>query len=170
VRQASAADALCLSVLATQVFLETYATEGVRPLLAREVKAHLSEAAFEERLAQPGVKILVAERNAHLVAFAQLALNTPGPGVPEAAACELRRLYVQSPFLRQGIGSRLLREAEVTARAEAASTLWLTAWVGNTRALAFYAAQGYSELGRTAYVFEGESFENRVFAKTLSAH
>ena len=45
--------------------------------------------------------------------------------------------------------------------------LWLTCWVHNTRALAFYARQGYAELGSTDYVFEGEHHENRVFAKTL---
>ena len=45
--------------------------------------------------------------------------------------------------------------------------LWLTAWVGNTRALAFYASQGYEELGSTDYRFQGESFENRLFARRL---
>jgi diamine N-acetyltransferase len=37
-RRANSSDALCLSALATQVFLETYATEGIRPWLAREVQ------------------------------------------------------------------------------------------------------------------------------------
>ena len=36
-RPARPDDALCLSVLTMQVFLDTYATEGIRPSLAREV-------------------------------------------------------------------------------------------------------------------------------------
>ena len=36
-RPADAADALCIGVLGMQVFLETYAPDGVRPDLAREV-------------------------------------------------------------------------------------------------------------------------------------
>ena len=36
-RIATEADALCIGVLAMQVFLETYATEGIRPSIAREV-------------------------------------------------------------------------------------------------------------------------------------
>ena len=36
-RRAGLSDALCIGVLGTQVFVETYATFGVRPSLAREV-------------------------------------------------------------------------------------------------------------------------------------
>jgi hypothetical protein len=42
-RPAALPDALCLSTLATQVFLDTYATQGIRPAIAREVHHHLSE-------------------------------------------------------------------------------------------------------------------------------
>ena len=51
--------------------------------------------------------------------------------------------------------------------AEGSATLWLTAWLGNARALAFYRSQGYRELGSTIYAFEGERYENRLFAKSL---
>jgi hypothetical protein len=54
------------------------------------------------------------------------------------------------------------------ASAEGASTLWLTAWVGNARTLSFYASQGYEPLGSTPYTFEGEVFENTLFAKALT--
>ena len=47
------------------------------------------------------------------------------------------------------------------------SVLWLAAWSGNARALAFYARQGYSDIGAAEHVFEGRRFENRRFAKPL---
>jgi len=81
----------------------------------------------------------------------------------------LRRLYVQERFTGHGIGKRLLLEAERFTASRGASLLWLTAWVGNPRALAFYPRQGYAEMGRTAYVFEAESYENRLFGKPLQA-
>jgi len=46
-RPAVAADALCLGVLSTQVFLDTYCTQGIRPELAREVLANHSVATYE---------------------------------------------------------------------------------------------------------------------------
>jgi diamine N-acetyltransferase len=45
-RAATPEDALCLSVLAMQVVLDTYATQGIRPALAREVLAGYSQAVF----------------------------------------------------------------------------------------------------------------------------
>ncbi len=169
VRAAGEADALCLHALATQVFLDTYASEGIREAIAREAQQELSVAAFVEQFAAPRVRVLLAERRGFLVAFASVALGATHSLVPKGPAAELSRLYVQSPFIRQGIGSLLLRHVEALARAAGASTLWLTAWVGNARALAFYAGQGYAELGSTDHEFENERFENSLFAKALVA-
>jgi ribosomal protein S18 acetylase RimI-like enzyme len=168
-RPAVDADALCLHALATQVFLDTYAPSGIRAALAREVHAQLSPAAFERHLREPAVRITLAEWDAHLVGFAEVRLDTAHSLVGDGACAELTRLYVQSPFLRRGIGRRLLQLAEVAALSGGARTLWLTAWVGNERALAFYTSQGYEQRGSTTYAFEAESFENRLFSKSLRA-
>ena len=167
-RLAGEADAPCLSALATQVFLETYATAGIRLALAHEVESRFSAAAFLERLCQPSRCTTLVERAGHLIAFTEVVLGARHALVP-AASAELTHLYVQSPFLRQGVGRQLLLRAEALASSKGASALWLTAWVGNKRALAFYASQGYEQLGSTEYTFEGESFENRLFAKPLAA-
>lgn len=167
-RPAEAADALLLQALATQVFLDTYATEGIRPSLAREAEQQLSRPAWLAQLERPGVRIDLAEQAGHLVAFAQVHLGQGHPRVGDAAAAELCRLYVQAPFQRRGVGQRLLGRAETLARAEGCAVLWLTAWVGNARALAFYRRQQYRELGSTVYEFEGERFENRLFARSLA--
>lgn len=166
-RPAVPADALCLGVLAAQVFLDTYAVAGVRPALAREVLACCSPAAYEALLADGSVAILVAERDAHLVGFAQLAREAVHPLAPGLRGAELRRLYVQERFTGGGLGRRLLAAAEATAAASGAQALWLTAWVGNARALAFYPRCGYRDAGATTYEFEGESHENRFFVKPL---
>ena len=169
VREADEADALCLHALATQVFLDTYASEGIREAIAREARQELSVAAFLEQLTASPVRVLLAERRGFLVAFASVTLGATHPLLPEGPAAELSRLYVQSPFIRRGIGALLLRRVEALARTAGASTLWLTAWVGNARALAFYASQGYEQLGSTDHEFENERFENRLFARALVA-
>jgi diamine N-acetyltransferase len=168
-RLAEKSDALCLSALATQVFLETYATAGMRHAIAREVQKQFSFSAFLELLEEPSTRVVLAEREGHLVAFAQVRLGATHSLLPVEPAAELCRLYVQSLFVRRGIGSLLLQKAEALASAERASTLWVTAWVGNSRALAFYLSQGYEELGTTEHKFENECVENRLLAKVLRA-
>jgi GNAT superfamily N-acetyltransferase len=167
-RTAVPADALCLGALGLQVFLDTYATEGIRPGLAREALEHFSPPAMVAALAAPGAEIVVAERAGHLVAFAELAHGATHALVGTRPACELARLYVQAPFVGAGLGRRLLRESEARAAARGAQVLWLTAWSGNARALAFYARSGYTDVGLTHYEFDGQAFENRAFARELA--
>lgn len=166
-RDAVADDALCLGVLATQVFLDTYATGGIRPALAREVHECYGTAAFSRWLADPHSRLQVAELNGHLVGFQQLALRATHDLAPAGVQAELFRLYVQEPFTGIGLGTRLLAAAEQQAAAHGASVLWLTPWVHNHRAIAFYRARGYTDHGSTWYRFEGEAHENRVLARAL---
>ena len=166
-RAATAADTLCIGVLATQVFLDTYATGGIRPSLAREVLEHLSTSAISALLARPATVFIVAEVSGHMVGFAQVTLGARHPLVAGGIQAELNRLYVHTRFSGQGIGKALLRRAERQAAEHGASAMWLTAWVENGRALAFYASRGYTDVGATPYVFETEAYENRVFAAAL---
>ena len=160
-------DALCLGVLGLQVFLDTYATEGIRPTVAREVLAAFSTVKMLDRLRDPAAAFVIAERHGHLVGFAQLTLGQPQERVAAESPCELFRLYVQEPFTGRGLGTRLLHAAESLATAQGADTIWLSPWVHNRRALAFYAARGFSDVGATWYRFEGEAHENRVLVKLL---
>jgi hypothetical protein len=52
IRRAKAADALCIAVLGTQVFLDTYAVDGIRPALAREALETLSPGAMAELIVE----------------------------------------------------------------------------------------------------------------------
>ncbi len=166
-RPAEPADALCLGVLSTQVFLDTYATQGIRPAVANEALALHSVAVYEALLADPAVTILAAECAGHLVGFSQVHNGVGHALVPEPAASELRRLYVQERFTGRGVGRDLLRHAEKAAAARGADTLWLTAWEGNARALEFYPRRGYEELGMTMYTIEGEDYPNHLFGKRV---
>ena len=166
-RFAAPSDALCLGVLSTQVFLDTYATQGVRPDLAEEVLAQHSVAVYEALLADAGVTILLAECAGHLVGFSQVMDGMVDARVPAGDASELRRLYVQERFTGRGLGRDLLRQAEKAAAARGAELLWLTAWEGNARALQFYPRCGYDDVGGTVYTFGGASYPNRLFAKRV---
>ena len=166
-RAASPEDALCLSVLGTQVFLDTYATQGIRPALAREVVELFSIEAFSGLLSSLSTAILVAEQDGHLIAFAELTFDSRHELVPWEPVIELRRLYVQERFTSKGVGRALLQRSEELAAERGACALWLKAWVGNQRALAFYPRNGYKEVGATSYIYENDVYETRVFVKEV---
>lgn len=164
-RQGRHEDALCISGLATQVFLDTYATDGMRADLAEEALSVYAPQQFQQRLADPHRILLLAERNEHVLGFVEIANGTRAPQAHLAQGMELVRLYVQRHAHRQGVGQALLRQAENFARTQRAPCLWLTAWSENHSALAFYRAQGYDATGTTTYEFGGNTYANQIFCK-----
>jgi GNAT superfamily N-acetyltransferase len=167
IRPARPDDALCLGVLAMQVFLDTYATDGIRPVIARAALDAYSTETYRTLLARPDVVILVAERRGHLLGFAQTVLDTGHPHVDARLPAKLDRLYVQERFTSQGLGQRLLHAAEHDAAMRGSTQLWLTCWVHNQRALHFYAREGYADIGATWFELEGEQHENRLLVRPL---
>ena len=167
-RAATAADAECIGALATYVFFDTYAREGLRPDLAREAAAIHNVEATAARIGDAANHFVVAERAGHLVAFSQCNRASEPPLEALAGGVELVRLFVHPHAHRNGIGAALLADAELFAQGRNAAVLWLTAWSGNANARAFYAAAGYEDVGTTQYVFEGRAYENRIFSKRLS--
>jgi diamine N-acetyltransferase len=165
-RRATTADALTLSTLATQVFLDTYATQGINEALAREVATVYAAEVFERRLRDAAVELQLVASGGNTVGFVDIAFATRCP-VPGVRGAEVFRLYVQRPFLRRGLGRSLMARAEASARARGLDALWLTAWAGNHGALAFYQSLGFRDIGTTEYVIDGVGHENRVVCKTL---
>jgi diamine N-acetyltransferase len=168
-RAAEPADAPRIAVLGTQVFLETYAPDGISAELASEVLGTLSPEVTAAALARNDQRFIVAERAGHLLGYAQWRPGSGHEAVGSKAPAELFRLYVLQRFTGLGLGTQLLQAVEEASAAAGADTVWLTAWSGNARALAFYPRRGYRDVGPTPYVIEGNTYENRVFVRRLHA-
>ena len=166
-RPATQADTLCLGVLATQVFLDTYAFTGITEAVANEVRQAFSTEAFARILDSPATYITVAVREAALVGFAQTTIGTAQRLAPDGQPAELDRLYVQKSFTSHGIGSRLLLSHEAFAAQNGAEVLWLSPWVGVQRALYFYSKLEYQDYGLVIFHMGPHKVENRVYAKRL---
>jgi ribosomal protein S18 acetylase RimI-like enzyme len=168
-RPATPADVLTIAVLGMQVFMDTYATEGVRDAIAREALESFAPEAIAAIIERPDTLFLLAEANQHLVGFAQIRLQTDHPLIGDTQAAELSRLYVQERFTGRGLGWQLLQRGETEASARGASKLWATVWVGNSRALLFYPRQGYENAGSPVHRLQAETHQNVLFCKPLSA-
>jgi diamine N-acetyltransferase len=167
IRQATSGDAERLSVLATQVWLHTYATDGISPVIARYVLDELSASKFAAILTQNNSIILIAEVDGNTVGYALVKVDAPCPsGSPTV---EVASLYVQEHFARQGIGSTLLRECQQIARRRKGSAdIWLTVNAQNAPAIAFYVQQGLVKTGTAYFELGGEKHENHVMVCTLA--
>lgn len=161
IRTAEPEDAPSLSVLAIQVWLHTYATTGVSPPMATHVLREFAAGQFLRWMGDPEAALLLAVREGHLLGFARLDGAAACPG-PSGSRAELATLYVQAPFMGQGVGSALLRHAEGWARDHSDSPLWLTVNAQNARARSFYAKHGYVQVGVHYFELGADKHENLV--------
>jgi len=127
-RRAVAEDSLCLTVLAMQVFLDTYATAGIRPALAREVLSSYSQASFNEAIATLERKLSLPSTTVTWSASPTSLFFACHELAPSGVQAELLRLYVQEPFTGVKVGTKLLAEAENLATSAGATVMWLTPW------------------------------------------
>jgi len=155
-RPAQAGDATRLAALALQVWLSTYAREGVSEDIAAYVLARFTPAAFAELLADPQRRLLVGEGPGGLLGYAQLKRGAAQGGVELELEVELETLYVQAPAQGTGLGQALLAQARLLAcRQLGAPAIWFSVNARNERALSFYRRAGCVEFGETWFELGG---------------
>ena len=161
IRPARPDDASRLAVLATQVWLHTYATNGITTDIAEYVLGELTPDKYRQILNDPTSEILVAECGKHLVGLAVVKFDTACPA-GNFSSVELQTLYVQAHFVGRGAGKSLLGAAQDLTWQRAHAVLWLTVNAQNARAIAFYTHQGYTKVGSTHFVLGDGRYENHV--------
>lgn len=92
--------------------------------------------------ADPRQQLLIAERDGH--ACGLVALHTLYMIANGADLARITALVVDPACHRQGVGRRLLREAESVARRTGAARIEVTSGAQRTEARAFYCGCGYS--------------------------
>lgn len=163
-RPARADDASCLAALAIQVWLHTYATDGVRPALANYVLTQFTPQRFEHCINSTRHRVIVAEQGEHLLGYALLDFDSYQPAVPHTST-ELQSLYVLPRFARQGIGSALLHACANAAQDQAAdATYWLSVNSQNHNALAFYASHQFEQYGTLFFELDSVRYANQILA------
>lgn len=94
----------------------------------------------------PFEDVIVATLEGKLLGYVAVGRRTPF--VSNAHIGVVRAIVVRADCQRQGVGKRLLAEAENEARRRGFVALRLTVMASNLQALALYRASGWVELGR----------------------
>jgi GNAT superfamily N-acetyltransferase len=80
---------------------------------------------------------------------------------------ELARLYVARCWQGKGIADRLMERFLLEVRARHGRSIWLQAFAGNPRALAFYRRWGFTDFGPYDLTCEGILLPHRQLGRNL---
>ena len=136
--------------MATELIIRPARTVEQPELESLQLRASLIWEAYREALlAHPGAvklpmehiigrRAYVAEQNGRIVGFVVVLTRTDGDA-------EIDGLFVEPEIWRRGVGTRLVKEAEVRAADEGAACLHV---VASLEAEGFYAACGFDPVGK----------------------
>ncbi len=164
IREAQIQDVISIVMLKIQVWLDTYATQGVNSEYAEYLASEITKGKTEAIISNPNKKLFLVEYNSNLIACYQLDYDTYCP-VNSIVEPELSVLYVSRHFQGKGIGYRLLVHAEQEVKRNNDSGLWLTAYYQNQNAINFYHRQNYKVAGKCYFEMGENQYENWVFYK-----
>lgn len=167
IRNASRGDASSLAALSIEVWLNTYADEGVLPAYGDHLMSTFTEAAFLDQLDDRDIRLIVCEREGALLGYAKLVLDSKPPN-PACGTTELATLYVRRHHQKLGIGTALFDRAVATGREVGAASLFLTVNRANAAAIGFYRSRGMRYEGDWMYEFQGISVANHVYVLPLA--
>lgn len=153
-RPGTPADAAALSALAQQTFIDAFAhlyrPEDLGVFLASE----RSEATYAAKLADPEVRVELAEANGALVAYSLVAWGVEFDERPEPRPKKplfLSQLYCLKETTGLGIGARLIDNVFAFARAGGADAIQLSVFSENFGAQRFYQRYGFGKVADIEY-------------------
>jgi ribosomal protein S18 acetylase RimI-like enzyme len=168
IRHAKPADAAALAAFAARTFYETYASENE----PEHMTAHLESAYGLEQqsreLTDPNYSTVVAESKKELAGYAQLRRGATPSCVTSANPVELYRFYVDRPWHGAGLAQELMSAAHAAARDLGGAHVWLGVWEHNLRARAFYAKEGFVDVGTTHFMVGPDKQTDRVLVARLA--
>lgn len=166
IREAQIQDAVSIAMLKIQVWLDTYATQGVNREYAEYLASEITKEKTEDIILNSNKKIILVENDSNLIACYQLDYDTTCP-LNSIDEPELSVLYISRHFQGKGIGYHLLAHAEHEVKKTGAMGLWLTAYYENQNAIDFYFRQNYKVAGKCYFEMGDNQYENWVFYKDL---
>lgn len=164
-RDAASSDAAMMAGLARRTFVETFGHLYGPTDLAAFLAGH-SEAAWTAELAEPGLKVRIAEEEGEAVGFAKVG-RLKLPATPLGKPAELRSLYILKPWQGAGVAPVLMDWAIDEARKAGADEMFLSVYVDNHRARRFYERYGFAYVGPYAFMVGSQADEDHILRLDL---
>jgi len=161
IREADLMDIMNLAVLKQQVWIATYADEGIRNEFSLYVLEEFTPDNIRKEIMDSNKMIYIAEIDHHLIGCVQIDINSKCP-VKSVKGPEISVLYVLERFTGMGIGVQLMEKAIELCKELYLNSVWLTVYFRNERAIKFYLKHHFKESGKTFFELDLNKYENKI--------
>lgn len=162
IRKADINDIKNIAVLKQQVWISTYAVEGIRTEFSNYVLSEFTLKNIQETILDMNKMLLIAQIDNHIIGCVEIDLKSKCPIPLEQDYPEITVLYVLERFSGIGTGSKLLIKALSELKKMNFKSTWLTVYHENERAIKFYMKRDFKMIGVTDFEMDGNKYENKV--------
>lgn len=169
-RKATPADAAALAELGERSFVVKFGHLYRPEDLANFLAGSHSEAKAAREIADPQLRVMLAEQDGRLLGFCKLVMTCGWPEHARGArVIELKQLYTDPEATGQGIGARLMDWALAEAARYGADEIQLSVYSDNPGAQKFYSRYGFEKTADIHFMVGEQRDEEFLFAKVLQA-
>ena len=174
IRRAIPDDAAVLHEVAAATFPMASPPDTRREDIDAFIATQLSEARFEDYLADPARIVFLASLDGAAVGYTMLVTGEPydeeaARAVVHRPTVELSKIYVRSEHHRSGVAAELMAASVQAAIDTGARSVWLGVNQRNERANRFYEKQGFRIVGTKHFHVGTRLFEDFVRELSLAA-
>lgn len=166
-RRGLPADLAHYAALCRETFSETFRESHTEDALARHVASAFPDAQLLAELSSVDQTVLAVEAGGAWIGYALVSRGPAPSGVHGTVPVQIDRFYVSSAWHGRGVALPLMQAALNEARQLGGDVAWLGVWEQNLRALRFYFRQGFAQVGRHVYLFDGMPEHDLVLALSI---
>lgn len=167
IRKVKPTDLKNLIVLKQQVWISTYATEGIIEEYASYVLSKFSIESVGKSIIVKDKLTLIAKNENRIIGCAEILLKLVSPNLSIEPCPEITTLYVLERFQGLGVGKQLLTECIKFIRELNFEKTWLTVYVKNEKALRFYSKQNFIQIGEMDFQLGESKYKNHIMMKMI---
>lgn len=167
IRKVKPTDLINLIVLKQQVWISTYATEGIIEEYSSYVLSEFSIESVGKSIIDKNKLTIIATDEDRIIGCAEILLEPVSPN-PSIEPCpEITTLYVLERFQGLGVGKQLLTECIKFIKEMNFEKTWLTVYSRNEKAIRFYDKQNFIQIGETDFQLGESKYKNHIMMKKI---
>ncbi|MBU8772646.1 GNAT family N-acetyltransferase [Cytobacillus oceanisediminis] len=156
-----------LQEISYETFNETFKEQNSPENMEAYLEKAFNRKQLKTELSQRSSQFYFVEIDGETAGY--LKVNTDEAQTEEMGdeALEIERIYIRSPFQKQGLGKYLFNKALEVAMEQNKKRIWLGVWEKNEKAIAFYKKMGFVQTGAHSFYMGDEEQTDFIMAKIL---
>lgn len=167
IRKARLGDLNNLAVLKQQVWISTYATEGLIEEFSSYVLSEYSVENVRKSITDTNKITLLAISDDAVVGCVEILLSPKSPISPIEPCIEISTFYILERFQGIGIGKKLLTVCLNEIKRLNFNKVWLTVYYKNQKAIEFYRRQNFIQIGETDFLLGEDKHKNYILIRDV---